>query len=257
MPDTELVLVADIGGTNARFALADLDGAERPRLHDERKLTADRYASLQQAARHYLAEIGDRTKIKRAAIAVACPVIGDEIRLTNRAWSFNRRELEGELGLDELLVMNDFGAAAHAIPALRNDEKMIIHRGLHDGPRAPISVIGPGTGMGVALVAIGGDHLVAYPFVARALERRLEAGKRGVPGIVDRRIERAGISGRVLAGPGQGGDLDCRRGGLVWADPGNQRCCRDLRRCALDIRAFEECLNIEPATERYRALLPV
>jgi glucokinase len=152
MTVTELVLVADIGGTNARFALADLDGQDRPRLRKERRLTADRYASLQQAARHYLAEIGDEATIRRAAIAVACPVICEEIRLTNRAWSFNRRELQDELGLEELLVMNDFGAAAHAIPALRDDEKAIIHRGVHDGPRAPISVIGPGTGMGVALV---------------------------------------------------------------------------------------------------------
>jgi len=149
---TELVLVADIGGTNARFALADLDGAGRPRLHDERKLTADRFASLQHAARHYLGEIRNRTPISRAAIAVACPVIGEEIRLTNRAWSFNRDELRDELGLDDLLVLNDFGAAARAIPALTEDEKMIIHAGVHDGPKAPISVIGPGTGMGVALI---------------------------------------------------------------------------------------------------------
>ncbi|MDT8410386.1 MAG: glucokinase [Wenzhouxiangellaceae bacterium] len=150
-PDTELVLVADIGGTNARFALADIDG-ERPQLHDEARLSADRFASLQQAARHYLSQIQDRSPISRAAIAVACPASGDEIRLTNRAWSFNRDELQAELGLDELVIINDFGAAARAIPALRKDEKTVIHRGKHDEPRAPISVIGPGTGMGVALI---------------------------------------------------------------------------------------------------------
>jgi len=148
----ELVLVADIGGTNARFALADLDGSDRPRLHDERRLSADHFASLQHAARSYLSEIRDRAPVSRAAIAVACPVTGDEIRLTNRAWSFSRRELQHELNLDELLVVNDFGAAARAIPALNPDEKMIIHAGAHDGPKAPISVIGPGTGMGVALI---------------------------------------------------------------------------------------------------------
>lgn len=148
----ELVLVADIGGTNARFALADLNGSERPRLHDEQKLSADRFASLQQAARHYLGRIKDSARIQRAAIAVACPVTGDEVRLTNRSWSFSRRELQAELGLDELLVMNDFGAAARSIPALRDDEKMILHDGTHQGPVAPISVIGPGTGMGVALI---------------------------------------------------------------------------------------------------------
>ena len=151
-PETELVLVADIGGTNARFALADLDGADRPRLHDEQKLSADRFASLQHAARYYLAQIEDRPPIRRAAIAVASPANGEEIRLTNRAWSFSRGELRDDLALDDLLVINDFGAAARAIPVLRDDEKIIMHRGRHDEPRAPISVLGPGTGMGVALI---------------------------------------------------------------------------------------------------------
>lgn len=149
---TELVLVADIGGTNARFALADLDHGKRPKLHDEQKFSADQFASLQHAARHYLASVNGRARISRAAIAVACPVTGDEIRLTNRAWSFSRRELKQELGLEELLVINDFGAAARSIPALRDDEKLILHHGAHSGPLAPISVIGPGTGMGVALI---------------------------------------------------------------------------------------------------------
>ncbi|MFO7762118.1 MAG: glucokinase [Wenzhouxiangellaceae bacterium] len=149
--DSERVLIADIGGTNARFALADID-SERPRLHDMSRLSADRFASLQHAARHYLSQLPDRDAIQRAAIAVACPATGEEIRLTNRAWSFSRSELKAELELDDLLIINDFGAAARAIPALRDDEKIVIHRGRHDEPRAPISVIGPGTGMGVALI---------------------------------------------------------------------------------------------------------
>lgn len=149
---SELVLVADIGGTNARFALADLDHGKRPKLHDEQKFSADRFASLQQAARHYLSSVTDRASISRAAIAVASPVTGDEIRLTNRSWSFSRLELQQELGLDELLVINDFGAAARSIPALRDEEKSVLHHGMYTEPRAPISVIGPGTGMGVALI---------------------------------------------------------------------------------------------------------
>ncbi len=149
---SEKVLVADIGGTNARFALTDLECGERPKLYNEQRFSADRFASLQHAARHYLSSVSDRGDIKRAAIAVACPVIGDEIRLINRSWSFSRRELKAELALDELLVMNDFGATARSIPALHADEKVILHHGIHHGPRAPISVIGPGTGMGVALI---------------------------------------------------------------------------------------------------------
>ncbi|OAB60314.1 hypothetical protein AY599_05715 [Leptolyngbya valderiana BDU 20041] len=149
---SERVLVADIGGTNARFALADLDADQRPDLHHEQKFSADRFASLQQAARHYLGSVSDHHPIRRAAIAVASPVNGEVIRLTNRAWSFSRDELQQALGLDELLVLNDFGAAARSIPALVDEEKLVLHHGRHDGPRAPISVIGPGTGMGVALI---------------------------------------------------------------------------------------------------------
>ncbi|MDT8438839.1 MAG: glucokinase [Wenzhouxiangellaceae bacterium] len=157
-PDSELVLVADIGGTNARFALANLDGDERPNLHDEKKLSGDQFASLQHAIRHYIASIGTHTTIRRAAIAVASPVTGDEIRLTNRAWSFSRSEMQQELGLDELLVINDFGAAARSIPALKPEEKMLIHHGDADRPLPPISVIGPGTGMGVALITEFDEH---------------------------------------------------------------------------------------------------
>ncbi|MDT8449594.1 MAG: glucokinase [Wenzhouxiangellaceae bacterium] len=152
----ERVLVGDIGGTNARFALADLDRGpgERPRLHDEQKFSADDFASLQHAARHYLNELkpANGARPKRAAIAVACPVTGDAIRLTNRAWSFSRAELQDRLKLDELVILNDFGAAARAIPALAENEKLVIHDGRYSEPRAPISVIGPGTGMGVALI---------------------------------------------------------------------------------------------------------
>lgn len=160
-PSRELVLVADIGGTNARFALADVDrhDGSRPRLHDERKLSGDQFASLQHAIRHYIAGIGKHPPIRRAAIAVASPVTGDEIRLTNRSWSFSQVELRQELALDELRVLNDFGAAARAIPVLRDDEKLVLHQGDDNRPLPPISVIGPGTGMGVALITeFGADR---------------------------------------------------------------------------------------------------
>lgn len=150
---TEHVLVADIGGTNARFALADL-GAGRPVLHDPMRLAAESFASLVQASRHYLGEIDARPR--RAAMAVACPVIGgDEIRLTNRAWSFNREELRTQLGLDELLIMNDFGAAARCVPALKRSEYETLYGEEPDtaGLVGPVSILGPGTGMGMALLA--------------------------------------------------------------------------------------------------------
>ncbi len=146
----DLALIADIGGTNARFALCD-PSARVPELLEPRSLRNAGFASLQHAAEHYLAEVGARPR--RAAIALACPVGGDEIRLTNRAWSFNRHELRASLGLDELRLINDFGAIAHAVPALAADERVVLHGQDHALERGPISVLGPGTGFGVGLLA--------------------------------------------------------------------------------------------------------
>lgn len=142
-------MVADIGGTNARFALTDPQRAA-PRLSHQRSLPCAGFASLQHAAEHYLESIGQRPT--RAVIAVASPGGGDEIRLTNRAWSFSRRELQKSLSLDALDVLNDFGAVAWAVPALGPADAVTLHGGRAAPLCGPISVLGPGTGLGVALL---------------------------------------------------------------------------------------------------------
>jgi len=101
-----LALIADVGGTNARFALTD-PLTPAPEIIEPRSLVNAQFASLQHAAEHYLSEVG--AKPRSAAIAVASPVHGEEIRLTNRAWSFTRSEFRQALGLDPLAVINDFG----------------------------------------------------------------------------------------------------------------------------------------------------
>jgi glucokinase len=144
-----LALIADIGGTNARFALTDLSTPSAQVL-EPRSLDASAFASLQHAAEHYLDAVGVRPG--RAALAVACPVNGDEIRLTNRAWSFTRDELRRALNLDALHVLNDFGAVAWSVPALHANEQFVLHGNDEASLSGPISVIGPGTGLGVALL---------------------------------------------------------------------------------------------------------
>ena len=149
MRTNSLAMVADIGGTNARFALTDL-AAPQPQLLQQQSLRNAEFASLQHAAEHYLAQVGE--KPGRAAIAVACPVGSDEIRLTNRAWSFSRRELQRRLQLERLHLLNDFGAVAWAVPALADGDLVTLH-GAHDAPLSgPVSVLGPGTGLGVAML---------------------------------------------------------------------------------------------------------
>lgn len=147
-------LVADIGGTNARFALIDC-AEEAVNLIETRSLPGDHFDNLQQAIEHYLDETGAAPR--RAALAVASPVQGDEIRLTNRAWSFRRSELQRRLSLDELHVLNDFGAVAWAVPALAKQDRIHLHGPELAHLRGPISVIGPGTGLGVGLL-VGTDQ---------------------------------------------------------------------------------------------------
>jgi len=146
-------LIADIGGTNARFALTD-PMAAGPELLQPLALRNVDFASLQHAAEHYLGRVG--VQPRRAAIALACPVGGDEIRLTNRAWSFNRGELQSALGLDELVLLNDFGAIAHAVPALGADDCVRLWGPSRQALAGPVSVLGPGTGLGVAMLV--GSH---------------------------------------------------------------------------------------------------
>jgi glucokinase len=149
LADRSLALIADIGGTNARFALTD-PATPTPEIIEPRSLVNAEFASLQHAAEHYLQDVG--VQPKSAAIAVASPVHSEEIRLTNRAWSFTRGELKQALGLQHLSVINDFGAVSWAIPALKPNEYVNLH-GREEAPLAgPVSVIGPGTGLGVALL---------------------------------------------------------------------------------------------------------
>ena len=154
-PSSGLALIADVGGTNARFALTD-PASPTPSLLQSRSLCSAEFASLQHAAEHYLASVG--VQPRRAAIAVACPADADEIRLTNRAWSFSRRELQQTLGLDELRILNDFGAVAWGVPALQPSDRITLH-GQEAAPlRRPITVLGPGTRLGVALLVGGEEH---------------------------------------------------------------------------------------------------
>lgn len=149
-----LGLVADIGGTNARFALIDLSRPQIELMHVQHLPTAD-FASLQHAAQAYLQQIGQRPR--QACLAVASPVQGDEVRLTNRAWSFSQAELRAVLELDALRVLNDFGAVATAVPYLNEHDRSTLHGDPAAPLRGPVSVLGPGTGLGVALL-IGDEH---------------------------------------------------------------------------------------------------
>jgi glucokinase len=145
----KLALIGDIGGTNARFALTDL-AAGSPQILKEQTFTDAGFHNLRDAAQHYLATT--RAKPARAALAVASPIEGDDITLTNRDWSFNRGALQQALYLEDLQLINDFAAIAWAAPHLAATDRIAIHGALVTPPKGPVTLIGAGTGLGVALL---------------------------------------------------------------------------------------------------------
>lgn len=148
-------LVADIGGTRARFAL--VDGAGRLGAPVEYELAA--HAEPLAAIRAYLSGQGD-PRLDDAVLAIAAPIgDGEVVRLTNADWTFDRAALQAALGLRELRLINDFAALALALPVLADAELRQLGGGAAR-PGAPKALLGPGTGLGVSgLLASGGKWL--------------------------------------------------------------------------------------------------
>lgn len=137
-------LIADIGGTNARFALVDPNNV----IRDELRLACADYPTLASACEAYLREAGG-TRPRHAAIAVASPVLGDDVKMTNHHWSFSIEETRRQLRLDSLDVVNDFIAVALAVPHLTAGDVRAIGGGTRS-PHGAVAVLGPGTGLGMA-----------------------------------------------------------------------------------------------------------
>jgi len=137
-------LVADIGGTNARFAMADLVTLE---LSGVRSFQNADHGSLAEAMRFYLKDAGEA--VAHAGVAVAAPLLEDTVQLTNAPWSFSQSALAGEAGLDVVHLFNDFEALSLSLPYLTEVE---LHRIGGEAPveHGPKVVLGPGTGLGVA-----------------------------------------------------------------------------------------------------------
>ncbi|QHE84232.1 glucokinase [Hydrogenophaga sp. BPS33] len=137
-------LLADVGGTNARMAWQDRPGA--PIEHIE-VLPVAEHANLREAIGVYLNRLDRRPT--EAAIAIANPVTGDRVSMTNHDWSFSQAALREALGLSHLRVLNDFTALALAVPHLASDDLRQIGGGAAV-TGAAIGVVGAGTGLGVS-----------------------------------------------------------------------------------------------------------
>lgn len=157
----EMVAV-DIGGTHARFSIAEIHAGKVAALDEAVTLNTADHPNLAAAWRAFSARVG-RPLPGRAGIAVACPVSGDVLKMTNNPWVIQRSRLKETLGLDDCLVINDFGAVSHAV--LQVDDGHLCHL-LGPDVALPddgvISIVGPGTGLGVGHVLRrdGSDHVI-------------------------------------------------------------------------------------------------
>ena len=149
-----LRLIGDIGGTHARFALCEPGSPPQ----DPQKLVVAEHAGVAEAAQAYLAS----RPVAEAVFAVACPVVGDEVAFTNSPWHFNIPTVRDQLGLRHLSVINDFAAQAQAIPHLETADLRPLKPGTAR-PGAPIVVLGPGTGLGVAFLVRNGRGMRVLP----------------------------------------------------------------------------------------------
>lgn len=154
----KFAIVADIGGTNARFSRVALDTLA---LDQVAVYPCADFASLADALRHYQQE-QQLTDIADVAIAIACPVNGDEVRMTNFHWQFSINAMQQQLNLNTLLVMNDFTAVAMCLPALADDQKIQIG-GQPAVSGKPMAVLGAGTGLGVAHLIPVADKYLPLP----------------------------------------------------------------------------------------------
>jgi len=138
-------LVGDIGATHARFGLVSPDGKV---LHSRTVADMD-YPTIEAALAAFLEERGALSMPRQGAIAIASPITGDQVAMTNHPWRFSIRELQEQFGFERLDVINDFTALALALPRLRPEDRLAVGGG-GGVTGMPIGVLGPGSGLGVS-----------------------------------------------------------------------------------------------------------
>lgn len=190
-------LIADIGGTNARFALV-LDERNQPSA--KRSLVCADFPTLADAATVYLSQ-SNTAQPQAAAIAVATAVTSDQVTLTNHPWSFSVQSLCETLGLAKLTVINDFTALALALPYLHPSDVEQLGEG-QPRQNAALALLGPGTGLGVSGLVPSGDGWIplqsegGHATLAAVTQREMDIVR-----YLSQRYEHVSAE-RLISGPG-------------------------------------------------------
>lgn len=144
-------IVADIGGTNARFALATAKSGQKYRFKHIKILAGAEFPTFEAALASYIHSL-DGIEVKAACIAIAGPIEGDRVSMTNLAWDFSMREMKEKFAFNTFDVINDFAAVAIATSRLDVNDVTQITSG-QANPHANKAILGAGTGLGVAGLA--------------------------------------------------------------------------------------------------------
>ena len=212
------IVAVDIGGTHARFAIAEVEEGRVTRLGDAVTLKTGEHASFQTAWQEF-ERLNGATLPRAAAIAIAGPVDADVIKLTNNPWIIRRSLVREKLGVDSFVIVNDFGAVGHAVAQAGPEHFQHLTGPEQDfATEGTLSIIGPGTGLGVAHVwrkgvnyhvqATEGGHIDFAPLdaIEDAVLARLRKRYRRVsvervvsgPGLIDLYETLAAIEGRAV-----------------------------------------------------------
>lgn len=149
-----IVLVGDVGGTNARLAIVELDRGTARIVRKSRYASGD-YPGLAPIVRRFSEEAAGLPD--RACFAVACPVVGDDCTAPNLPWTINARALAAEIGVPRTALINDFVAVGYGIQLLGPSDLVTLQEG-SPAPEGPIALIGAGTGLGQGFLIWQGDR---------------------------------------------------------------------------------------------------
>ena len=149
-----IVLAGDVGGTNARLAMVELEGRSARIVRQLRYPSAE-YPGLAPIVRRFREDTGSRPD--RACFAIACPVVGDDCTAPNLHWTINVRALAAEIGIPRTAIINDFVAVGYGVELLSAADLATLQEGIAE-PEGPIALIGAGTGLGQGFLVWQGDH---------------------------------------------------------------------------------------------------
>ncbi|SNC59023.1 glucokinase [Sodalis endosymbiont of Henestaris halophilus] len=154
---TNYVMVGDVGGTNVRLALCDVEKGAISQIHI---YSSDDYDTLERVICNYL--IDKKVTIKEACISIACPITNDWVEMTNHSWAFSIKAMKANLELEKLEIINDFIAVSMAIPMLTPKDVIQFGGGTSIAGK-PIAIYGAGTGLGVSHLIQVDTHWISLP----------------------------------------------------------------------------------------------